>query len=64
MLDFKSFNYAVHFLAGVVETEGKLWQDHRRFALSVLRDFGLGKAILESTIQDECYILLDELKKQ
>ncbi|WKY10972.1 hypothetical protein Q1695_002932 [Nippostrongylus brasiliensis] len=31
---------------GVVETEGEMWRDHRRFALHVLRDLGLSKDIL------------------
>lgn len=30
-------------VSGVIFTSGHLWQDQRRFALRVLKDFGLGK---------------------
>ncbi|CAI2352585.1 unnamed protein product [Caenorhabditis sp. 36 PRJEB53466] len=35
---------------GVVDTNGAVWRDHRRFALSSLRDFGLGKNLMQEKI--------------
>ncbi|KHJ78008.1 hypothetical protein OESDEN_22372 [Oesophagostomum dentatum] len=32
---------------GIIETTGDLWQQHRRFLLHVLRDFGMGKNLME-----------------
>uniref|UniRef100_A0A914ED72 Cytochrome P450 n=1 Tax=Acrobeloides nanus TaxID=290746 RepID=A0A914ED72_9BILA len=31
---------------GVIHMDGDIWREHRRFALQVLRDFGLGKNVL------------------
>ncbi|KAI6174317.1 (pine wood nematode) hypothetical protein [Aphelenchoides besseyi] len=38
---------------GVIETSGNLWSQQRRFALKVLRDFGLGKNKMQERILDE-----------
>ncbi|KAI1710512.1 cytochrome p450 domain-containing protein [Ditylenchus destructor] len=38
---------------GVIFTEGDLWRDQRRFALRVLRDFGLGKNLMQERILTE-----------
>ena len=35
---------------GVVWTEGNLWKEQRRFALQVLRNFGLGKNIMQERV--------------
>lgn len=35
---------------GVVFTEGDLWREHRRFALHVLRDFGLSNDLMQERV--------------
>ncbi len=40
-------------LTGIVSTQGDLWKDSRRFAHTVLRDFGMGKSIIEERIHEE-----------
>merc|ERR1719219_986150 len=39
--------------AGVIISEGKVWQEQRRYALRTLRDFGFGKAGMEDLINEE-----------
>ncbi|XP_077990650.1 cytochrome P450 2U1-like [Glandiceps talaboti] len=43
---------------GVVRAYNASWKEHRRFALSTLRDFGMGKAVLEDKIMDEANQLM------
>lgn len=45
-------NY-VRFDKGVVASNGEFWQEHRRFALTTLRNFGFGRNIMEERIMDE-----------
>uniref|UniRef100_A0A1I7UIM5 CYtochrome P450 family n=1 Tax=Caenorhabditis tropicalis TaxID=1561998 RepID=A0A1I7UIM5_9PELO len=35
---------------GIIETSGYFWTIHRRFAISTLRDFGLGKELMQQKI--------------
>ena len=42
-------------------TEGDTWKEQRRFSLDVLREFGLGKSLLESVIQEEIHFLVTEI---
>ncbi|CAD5221447.1 unnamed protein product [Bursaphelenchus okinawaensis] len=48
---------------GVVETGGHLWLEQRRFALKVLRDFGLSKAQMEQRVLDEVEYILNQIDK-
>jgi hypothetical protein len=38
---------------GVIGTSGQYWREQRRFLLKNLKDFGFGRASMESLIQDE-----------
>ena len=47
---------------GLVKSEGDLWKTHRRFALTTLRDFGMGKNWLEEIIIAEVEGLCERLR--
>ncbi|KAI1702570.1 cytochrome p450 domain-containing protein [Ditylenchus destructor] len=49
---------------GIVNTEGDLWREHRRFALHVLRDFGLGKNLMQDRVLNEIAHAIGNLKVQ
>ena len=49
---------------GIVTTDGVPWKEQRRFTLSTLRDFGMGKSSLESKIHEEIEYLTMEMKKK
>ena len=37
---------------GVIETSGDLWKEQRRFSLQVLRNFGVGRNLMEEKVGD------------
>lgn len=51
------------YFAGLLQSEGDLWKEHRRFALSALRDLGMGKSWLENAILDEVLELVAVFKR-
>ncbi|XP_063351795.1 cytochrome P450 2K1-like isoform X2 [Pelmatolapia mariae] len=48
---------------GLFWSNGDSWREMRRFALTNLRDFGMGKRACEDKIIEECQYLIDIFKK-
>nr|XP_027214807.1 cytochrome P450 2L1-like [Penaeus vannamei] len=65
--DRTDFFSAGHFnkftRTGLINTEGLLWQNNRRFALRHLRDLGMGKTRLEEAIQHEAVCLVEDFAR-
>ncbi|TEA25411.1 hypothetical protein DBR06_SOUSAS13210051 [Sousa chinensis] len=55
--------FRVHQDKGIIFNNGPTWQDTRRFSLTTLRDFGMGKQGNEQRIQREAQLLLGALRK-
>lgn len=53
----------VHGFHGIVVTEGKEWQEQRRFAMKTLKDFGFGKSSMEESMHEEIRFFCDQLRK-
>ena len=49
-------------ILGLFFTDGEPWKEHRRFTLSCLKEFGMGKRSLEQKIQEEITFMIDEIE--
>ncbi|XP_071999859.1 cytochrome P450 2B4-like [Engystomops pustulosus] len=47
---------------GVIVSQGENWKVMRKFTLTTLRDFGMGKKTIENKISEECEILMQKLR--
>ena len=46
---------------GIITTEGPIWKEQRRFALTNLKDLGFGRKSLDSSMIEEVDQVIDQL---
>ncbi|PIO01171.1 hypothetical protein AB205_0092620, partial [Aquarana catesbeiana] len=56
---------AINGTRGLVAARyGRAWKEHRRFTLSTLRNFGLGKKSMEERIHEESVYIIEEFRNK
>lgn len=55
----RSFNESL----GIILVDGSLWQEHRRFIIRSLKDFGFARRGMYEIIENEAEIFLEDLQK-
>ncbi|XP_060086973.1 cytochrome P450 2K6-like [Heteronotia binoei] len=55
---FEDFDHG----CGVILSNGENWKVMRRFAISTLRDYGMGKKTIEDKIIEECHFLIQKFE--
>lgn len=52
------------FFPGLIMSIGQVWKEQRRFALTTLKSFGLGRKSLEERIQEETHFLIQAIGEE
>lgn len=55
--------YDINHGHGIVFANGESWKEMRRFAITTLKDFGMGKRMAEDKIIEECSYLIQMFEK-
>uniref|UniRef100_A0A914YIG3 Cytochrome P450 n=1 Tax=Panagrolaimus superbus TaxID=310955 RepID=A0A914YIG3_9BILA len=50
--------------SGLLVTDGHQWREHRRFAIHVMRNLGLGRNLMQERVLAEVTWAIDEMKKE
>lgn len=61
--DISTFDTSYQNYGFIFSENMKMWKELRRFSMSAMRDFGLGKRSIEDRIVEESQCLVTELKK-
>ncbi|XP_077353486.1 cytochrome P450 2K1-like isoform X1 [Festucalex cinctus] len=61
--DMNPLFYDINQGHGIIFANGDSWKEMRRFTLTTLRDFGMGKRLSEQKIIEECHLLIKEFEQ-